>query len=190
MKRFLFVESNTTGTGKLAVERLLAAGHHVTFLTRTPAKYPFLASPQRPARGCRGRYQRRRRRRARGSRSPGAAGRRRGPHVLRVLRRHRGAGGGDARPAVPQRRRGAGLPREAAHAPRAAACRPSDAGSSGSSGRRPRRARSRRAVATPASSSRLPTARATACGWSRTPTSSSPITACFMGGRRTCAASA
>jgi cysteine synthase A len=45
MKRFLFVESNTTGTGKLAVERLLAAGHHVTFLTRTPAKYPFLANP-------------------------------------------------------------------------------------------------------------------------------------------------
>jgi cysteine synthase A len=44
MSRYLFVESNTTGTGKLAVERLLAAGHHVTFLTRTPAKYPFLAS--------------------------------------------------------------------------------------------------------------------------------------------------
>ena len=44
MSRFVFVESNTTGTGQLAVERLLTAGHHVTFLTRTPAKYAFLSS--------------------------------------------------------------------------------------------------------------------------------------------------
>lgn len=43
MSHFAFVESNTTGTGRLAVERLLAAGERVTFLTRTPAKYPFLA---------------------------------------------------------------------------------------------------------------------------------------------------
>jgi biotin carboxylase len=40
---FLFVESNTTGTGALAVSRLLAEGARVTFLARQPAKYPFLA---------------------------------------------------------------------------------------------------------------------------------------------------
>lgn len=39
---YLFVESNTTGTGALAVERLLAEGARVTFLARQPAKYPFL----------------------------------------------------------------------------------------------------------------------------------------------------
>lgn len=44
MKHLAFVESNTTGTGELAVERLLAAGQRVTFLTRTPEKYRFLAS--------------------------------------------------------------------------------------------------------------------------------------------------
>jgi cysteine synthase A len=43
MSHFVFVESNTTGTGQLAVERLLAAGHQVTFMTRAPGKYPFLA---------------------------------------------------------------------------------------------------------------------------------------------------
>lgn len=46
-RHFVFVESNTTGTGRLAVERLLAAGQHVTFVTRQPAKYAFLAC--RPA---------------------------------------------------------------------------------------------------------------------------------------------
>lgn len=45
MSRFCFVESNTTGTGALAVERLLAAGHAVVFVTRAPEKYPFLATP-------------------------------------------------------------------------------------------------------------------------------------------------
>jgi len=44
----LFLESNTTGTGKLAVERLLAAGSRVTFLTRSPEKYPFLEPPRPP----------------------------------------------------------------------------------------------------------------------------------------------
>lgn len=44
MSHFVFVESNTTGTGKIAVERLLAAGHRVTFFTRTPAKYAFLTN--------------------------------------------------------------------------------------------------------------------------------------------------
>jgi len=41
-EHFVFVESNTTGTGRLAVERLLAEGHRVTFCTRSPDKYPFL----------------------------------------------------------------------------------------------------------------------------------------------------
>jgi len=44
MRHFVFVESNTTGTGRLAVERLLTAGDRVTFLTRSPERYPFLAS--------------------------------------------------------------------------------------------------------------------------------------------------
>lgn len=44
MTHFVFVESNTTGTGQLAVERLLAAGHAVTFLTRAPGKYAFLSA--------------------------------------------------------------------------------------------------------------------------------------------------
>lgn len=44
MSHFVFVESNTTGTGCVAVERLLADRHCVTFLTRTPAKYAFLAN--------------------------------------------------------------------------------------------------------------------------------------------------
>ena len=49
-RHFVFVESNTTGTGRLAVERLLADGQHVSFVTRQPAKYPFLArSPAPPA---------------------------------------------------------------------------------------------------------------------------------------------
>ena len=41
---FLFIESNTTGTGALAVSRLLADGARVMFLARHPEKYPFLAS--------------------------------------------------------------------------------------------------------------------------------------------------
>jgi len=44
-RHFLFVESNTTGTGALAVTRLLESGAHVTFLARQPEKYPFLAEP-------------------------------------------------------------------------------------------------------------------------------------------------
>lgn len=44
-KHFLFVESNTTGTGALAVTRLLESGARVTFLARKPGKYPFLATP-------------------------------------------------------------------------------------------------------------------------------------------------
>ena len=42
MSHFVFIESNTTGTGRLAVERLLAQGEQVTFITRQPKKYPFL----------------------------------------------------------------------------------------------------------------------------------------------------
>ncbi|MBX7096410.1 MAG: ATP-grasp domain-containing protein [Myxococcaceae bacterium] len=45
MKHYVFIESNTTGTGRLAVERLVREGHQVTFVTRTPAKYPFLSTP-------------------------------------------------------------------------------------------------------------------------------------------------
>jgi biotin carboxylase len=40
--RFAFIESNTTGTGRIAIERLLAAGHDVTLFARTPSLYPFL----------------------------------------------------------------------------------------------------------------------------------------------------
>jgi biotin carboxylase len=42
MNHFVFIESNTTGTGRLAVERLLGQGEQVTFITRQPKKYPFL----------------------------------------------------------------------------------------------------------------------------------------------------
>ncbi|WP_224250217.1 ATP-grasp domain-containing protein [Hyalangium gracile] len=42
-RHFVFVESNTTGTGRLAVERLLEQQQRVTFVTRQPGKYPFLA---------------------------------------------------------------------------------------------------------------------------------------------------
>lgn len=44
-RHFLFIESNTTGTGALAVTRLLERGARVTFLARQPEKYPFLRSP-------------------------------------------------------------------------------------------------------------------------------------------------
>jgi cysteine synthase A len=43
MSHFVFVESNTTGTGARAVEKMLARGDRVTFLTRDYKKYPFLA---------------------------------------------------------------------------------------------------------------------------------------------------
>lgn len=42
----LFLESNTTGTGRLALERLLERGHTVTFATRKPELYPFLRDPR------------------------------------------------------------------------------------------------------------------------------------------------
>jgi S-sulfo-L-cysteine synthase (3-phospho-L-serine-dependent) len=45
-EHFVFIESNTTGTGALAVQRLLERGDRVTFLTRKPATYPFLADPR------------------------------------------------------------------------------------------------------------------------------------------------
>lgn len=46
MSHFAFVESNTTGTGQIAVERLVTRGDRVTFLTRSREKYPFLAAPR------------------------------------------------------------------------------------------------------------------------------------------------
>ncbi|HVR99864.1 MAG TPA: ATP-grasp domain-containing protein [Thermoanaerobaculia bacterium] len=46
MSHFVFIESNTTGTGAIAVERMLARGDRVTFLTRSREKYPFLADPK------------------------------------------------------------------------------------------------------------------------------------------------
>jgi S-sulfo-L-cysteine synthase (3-phospho-L-serine-dependent) len=47
MKHFVLVESNTTGSGQLAVARLLAQGHRVSFLCRDRERYGFLrqASP-------------------------------------------------------------------------------------------------------------------------------------------------
>lgn len=48
VRHFVFIESNTTGTGRLAVERLLEGGQHVTFVTRQPDKYPFLTRTQAP----------------------------------------------------------------------------------------------------------------------------------------------
>lgn len=45
-EHFVFVESNTTGTGALAVGRLLEQGSRVTFLTRSPDRYPFLRRRQ------------------------------------------------------------------------------------------------------------------------------------------------
>lgn len=44
MSHVAFIESNTTGTGRIAVERLLASGNRVSFLTRGREKYPFLAA--------------------------------------------------------------------------------------------------------------------------------------------------
>jgi biotin carboxylase len=45
MSHFVFVESNTTGTGRIVIERLLAREDRITFLTRSREKYPFLAAP-------------------------------------------------------------------------------------------------------------------------------------------------
>lgn len=44
MKRpvFLFVESNTSGTGPIFLERAFAMGYHPVLLCRDPARYPFL----------------------------------------------------------------------------------------------------------------------------------------------------
>lgn len=39
---FLFVESNTTGTGELLIKRALALGFTPYLVTRNPARYPFL----------------------------------------------------------------------------------------------------------------------------------------------------
>lgn len=39
---YLFIESNTTGTGAIAIDSLLSAGHRVTFLARDRKRYPFL----------------------------------------------------------------------------------------------------------------------------------------------------
>jgi biotin carboxylase len=41
-RHYLFIESNTTGSGGLAAERIVAAGGRLTFVTRRPALYPFL----------------------------------------------------------------------------------------------------------------------------------------------------
>jgi biotin carboxylase len=43
MSHYVFVESNTTGTGRLAVERLIDEGAEVSFVTSARARYPFLA---------------------------------------------------------------------------------------------------------------------------------------------------
>ena len=40
--RYVFVESNTTGTGAIALRMLRARGEDVTFVTRDRARYPFL----------------------------------------------------------------------------------------------------------------------------------------------------
>jgi cysteine synthase A len=46
MPHFVLVESNTTGTGQIVVERLLARGDRITFLTRSRSKYGFLANSE------------------------------------------------------------------------------------------------------------------------------------------------
>jgi cysteine synthase A len=40
---YLLIESNTTGTGAIAISTLLSKRHDVTFVTRDRVKYPFLA---------------------------------------------------------------------------------------------------------------------------------------------------
>src|SRR5438552_9789197 len=44
MNHFIVIESNTTGTGAIIIENLLSHGNQVSFLTRAPAKYPFLST--------------------------------------------------------------------------------------------------------------------------------------------------
>lgn len=44
LKQCVFVESNTTGTGKILLTKALEAGYEVYFLTTSPSKYPFLES--------------------------------------------------------------------------------------------------------------------------------------------------
>lgn len=44
LKRCVFVESNTTGTGEILLNKALAEGYEVLFLTATPSKYRFLES--------------------------------------------------------------------------------------------------------------------------------------------------
>ncbi|MDY7225124.1 ATP-grasp domain-containing protein [Hyalangium rubrum] len=48
MAHVAFVESNTTGTGRLVVERLLARGDRVSFITHRAERYPFLQPPRPP----------------------------------------------------------------------------------------------------------------------------------------------
>jgi argininosuccinate lyase len=43
MKKFAFIESNTTGTGKLFVAKAIEKGYEVLFLTDNALRYPFLA---------------------------------------------------------------------------------------------------------------------------------------------------
>ncbi|WP_394849981.1 ATP-grasp domain-containing protein [Pendulispora brunnea] len=45
MRHFTFIESNTTGTGRLAVRQILERGDALTFVTRQSDKYPFLREP-------------------------------------------------------------------------------------------------------------------------------------------------
>lgn len=47
MTRYLFVESNTTGSGAIAVRMLRERGDDVTFLTRDRSRYPFLTEDVR-----------------------------------------------------------------------------------------------------------------------------------------------
>ncbi|WP_431017847.1 lyase family protein [Burkholderia gladioli] len=42
MKTFVFIESNTTGTGRLCLRQALLRGYHVVFVTARPQLYPFL----------------------------------------------------------------------------------------------------------------------------------------------------
>ncbi|WZV76744.1 hypothetical protein AAFM48_16575 [Burkholderia pseudomallei] len=42
MKTFVFIESNTTGTGRLCLQKALLRGFDVLFVTSRPQLYPFL----------------------------------------------------------------------------------------------------------------------------------------------------
>lgn len=41
-EQFAFIESNTTGTGRLFIEEVINLGYEVLFLSKNPEKYPFL----------------------------------------------------------------------------------------------------------------------------------------------------